>query len=134
MLDFSTFSWLPVLVATVAGFILGGLWYGPLFGNAWLKAIGKKPEDLKPSPIPFIVSFITALITAVTLAALVHALGINSWHQGLVLGLLTSIGFIATGMASDYAFCGWGVSLFCIQSGYRITYSAIMGAILGAWQ
>ncbi|MBA2459694.1 MAG: DUF1761 family protein, partial [Gemmatimonadales bacterium] len=29
-------SLLAVLVATLLGFVLGGLWYGPLFGRAWM--------------------------------------------------------------------------------------------------
>ena len=73
-------------------------------------------------------------LTAVVLAWLISALAITSLMGGLLLGLLTGVGFIATAMASDSAFCGWGVKLFVIQSGYRVAYSAIMGAVLGAWQ
>lgn len=134
MLEFIDLNWWAILVATLAGFALGGLWYGPLFGNAWLAAMGKAAEDLEPSPTPFIVSAVTALITAIVLAALMVGLGISGWLGGLTLGLITGIGFIATAMASDTAFCGWGVNLFLIQAGYRVTYSIIMGAILGGWQ
>ena len=38
-------NWWAVLVTTVMAFVLGGLWYGPLFGQAWLSAIGKT-EDI----------------------------------------------------------------------------------------
>lgn len=101
MFDISGLNWLAVLAATVAGFMLGGLWYGPLFGKAWLAAI-------KPSPTPFVVSFFTALITSVVLAVLIRSLGISSMSGGIFLGCLTGVGFIATAMASDSAFCGWG--------------------------
>ena len=37
-------------------------------------------------------------------------------------------------MASDTAFCGWGLRLFIIQAGYRVVYSVVMGALLGGWQ
>lgn len=50
-----------------------------------------------------------------------------------VFGLIVGIGFIATAMASDSAFCGWGMQLFLIQSGYRVAYSVLMGAIIGAF-
>ena len=103
MFDISGLNWLAVLAATVAGFMLGGLWYGPLFGKAWLAAI-------KPSPTPFVVSFFTALITSVVLAVLIRSLGISSMSGGIFLGCLTGVGFIATAMASDSAFCGWGGS------------------------
>jgi len=133
VLDFAGLNWVAILVATIAGFVLGGLWYGPLFGKAWMNAIGKTPEELQPSPTPFVISFFTALITAVVLSALISSLGITDWLNGAVLGLLTGVGFIATAMASDTAFCGWGSRLFLIQSGYRVSYSIVMGAILGAW-
>ena len=134
MLVFTEFNWLAILAATAAGFLLGGLWYGPLFGKAWLNAIGKTEDDIKPSPAPFIICFVTALITSIALSALVHSLGSTGIGEGVMLGLLMGIGFIATAMASDSAFCGWGLPLFLIQSGYRVTYTVIMGAILAVWQ
>ena len=127
-------NWWAVLVATVLAFVLGGLWYGPLFGNAWMAALGKTAEDIEPTPAPFIISFFTAGLAAITLAWLVYALGIQGWGSGALLGVVTGIGFIATAMASDSAFCGWGVRLFLIQAGYRVLYSILMGALLGGWQ
>ena len=38
---FSDMNWLAVLVAAVAYFMLGALWYSKaLFGNAWIKYSG----------------------------------------------------------------------------------------------
>ena len=134
MLDFAGLNWFAILAATAAGFMLGGIWYGPLFGKAWMNAIGKTEEDIQPTPTPFIISFLTALVTAIVLAALIHNLGFTSVIDGVILGLLVGVGFIATAMGSDSAFCGWGLPLFLIQSGYRVSYSVIMGVILTAWQ
>ena len=41
-------NWLAVLLATLAGFATGGLWYGPLFGKAWMKA-HRKDVGVRPS-------------------------------------------------------------------------------------
>ena len=133
MLELGGLNWWAILLATVASFALGWLWYGPLFGQAWLAALGKREEELAPSPTPFIISFATALVTCVVLAAIMHGLGIANVAGGLALGLVAGIGFIATSMASDSAFCGWGVKLWGIQAGYRVVYSVIMGGIIGAW-
>ncbi len=46
MLDFVGLNWWAILVATVVAFGIGGLWYGPLFGQAWLKAMGKTEEEI----------------------------------------------------------------------------------------
>lgn len=133
MLDFTDLNWWAILVATVVAFALGGLWYGPLFGQAWLDAIGKKAEELEPSPQPFIVSAVAALLTCVVVAALLKMTGTTGLLSGALFGLITGIGFIATAMASDSAFCGWGMKLWMIQSGYRVAYAVLMGAILGVW-
>ena len=134
MLEFSDLNPWAVAVATITGFLLGGVWYGPLFGNAWLAALGKTAEDLEPSATPFIVSFFTSLVTAIVLAALIRSLGLVGWLDGAMLGLLAGVGFIAASMASDSAFCRWSMNLFLILAGYRVVYSIVMGAILGAWR
>ena len=134
MLEFAGLNWWPILVATIAAFALGWLWYGPLFGQKWLEALGKTQDELKPSPKPFIISFFAALLTCIVLAVLMNGLGMTSLSGGLVIGAITGIGFIATSMASDSAFCGWSMQLFLIQSGYRVVYNILMGGILGVWQ
>ena len=133
MLDFTGLNWWAILVATGAAFVLGGLWYGPMFGQAWLKALGKAEADLQPSPTPFVISFFAALLSCVVLAAIMKGLALNTLGGGLIIGGLVGIGFIAASMASDSAFCRSGMPLFLIQSGYRVLYSILMGAILGAW-
>ena len=134
MIEALQLNYWAIGVSTLAGFALVGLWYGPLFGSAWLNAMGKRAEDLTPSATPFVVSFFTALLTALVLAGLIRSLGITGMIDGMLLGLITGVGFIAAAMASDTAFCGWGMRLFLIQSGYRVSYSIVMGAVLGAWQ
>ena len=133
MLDFSGLNWWAILAATAAAFVLGGIWYGPAFGQAWLKALGKQQEELEPSPTPFVISFFTSALTCVVLAAIMKTLGMQTVADGLVLGALVGLGFIAAAMASDSAFCRTGMALFLIQAGYRVLYSILMGAILGAW-
>jgi hypothetical protein len=132
--DFTQIHWLPVLVVTLAGFMLGGVWYGPLFGKAWMAALGKREEDVRPTPLPFVISFVSASGTAIGIALLVAALNLVTLAAGLALGALVGVLFIAAAMASDSAFCGTGLPLFLIQSGYRIVYSLLMGGVLAIWR
>jgi len=133
MLDFAGLNWWAILVATAAAFVLGFFWYGPVFGKAWVAALGKTEDEIQPSPTPFIVSVVAALVTCLVVAALMKGLGMSGVLDGAVLGLVTGVGFIAASMASDTAFCGWGWKLWAIQSGYRVLYAIVMGAIIGAW-
>ena len=133
MIDFTGLNWWAIVVATAIAFALGALWYGPLFGKAWLAALGKTEDDIQPSPEPFIVSAVAALVTCIVVAALMRGLEMNGVITGVVFGLITGVGFIATSMASDSVFCGWGWRLWSIQAGYRVAYSALMGGIIGVW-
>ena len=37
---FDQLNWLAVLAAAVSAFAIGGIWYGPLFKNAWCREAG----------------------------------------------------------------------------------------------
>ena len=127
-------NWLAIVVVSLVAFALGYPWYGPVFGKAWLDALGKTAEDIEPSPKPFIISGVTTLITGFVMAVLIVCLGIDTWFDGAVLGLAVGIGFITASNVSDAAFCGWSWKLVAIQSSYRTVYSVIMGIILSVWQ
>lgn len=133
MIDFTGLNWWAILVSSGAAFALGALWYGPLFGKAWLAAIGKTEAELQPSPTPFVVSAIAALATCIVVAALLKGLGLMGALHGALFGLTTGIAFIAASMASDSAFGDGNWTLWAIQAGYRVAYTALMGAILGIW-
>ena len=46
--------WLAILVAAVSGFLVGGLWYGPIFGKAWQAARGLSDDAMKNANMPMI--------------------------------------------------------------------------------
>src|SRR3979411_3551552 len=62
-----------ILVAVAATMVLGFLWYGPIFGKAWMKEMGI-PAGSKPDPkvmrrgliLMLIGSFLTAFVLAHT--------------------------------------------------------------------
>ena len=37
-------NWLAIVAAAVSAFVLGGLWYGPLFKHAWCREAGMDPN------------------------------------------------------------------------------------------
>lgn len=62
-------NWWGVILATLSSMIVGSIWYAkPVFGNGWMKLIGKKEKDLgsgaKAITITIIVSFLTAYVLA----------------------------------------------------------------------
>jgi len=125
---------IAVLVATLAGMMLGAFWYSPIaFGKAWMDSIGKTEEDLGSATGPMIGSVVACLVTAMSLAIVISLSGISDALGGAMLGGLIGLGIVFPALLSDSLFCGWGSKLLMIQSGYRVIYAIVMGAIIGGW-
>ncbi|MFS2111549.1 DUF1761 domain-containing protein [Sphingomonas sp. Sphisp140] len=127
--------WLAILAAAVAGFMVGGIWYGPLFGKAWMKARGLSEEELKSGANMgkiFGATFVLNLIAAFALDHLYNTydtpLGL---HYSLVVAGIIGVGFIATSVGVNYLFSRLPRALFLIDAGYWIVMYLVMGAIFG---
>ena len=131
----STFAVLDpwaVLAAAVSAFLLGGLWYGPLFLKAWSRATGVDPSA--PSPHrgrTFAVAFLLSLVAAAAMALALPA-GVDALH-GAGLGALIGLLFVATSFGINYAFSARPLALWLIDGGYHVVQFTLYGAILGAW-
>ncbi len=125
-------SMLAVLVATVLGFVLGAVWYGPVFGKAWMRETGFTAEDLKKDFDPgkvYGTSFLLGLVAAFLLGmvlgpapALGYAAGVG-FHIGLF--------WIATSFATNYLFEKKSGRLFAINAGYHVVQFTLFGVAFG---
>lgn len=130
---FTNINWLSIIVAGVSAFLIGGVWYGPLFGRAWMKEFGFTEDDLKQRNIPktFGLSLVLALFAAINLDMFIGAEASLSF--GAMAGLLAGIGWVATFMGIIYLFEMRSLAAFLINAGYCVIALTTMGAILGAW-
>ncbi|MCC5968817.1 MAG: DUF1761 domain-containing protein [Pararhodobacter sp.] len=96
MLNFSDISWIGIIAATVASFVLGGLWFSVIFGRTYSAALGR-PHDpnAKPAMLMIIGPAVWSLITAFATAVLMASLGIDALADAIWLGLFIGIGFLA---------------------------------------
>jgi len=128
-------NWIAVLVATVAAFLLGGVWYSnALFGKRWSQEIGLTEEAIGKTnmkPI-FAWAFLLQFIAATTLARFLGA-G-SSWLIGLHTGLLIGLCWISTAYGVTYLFEQRSLRIFLINAGYYVVLFSLMGLIIGAWQ
>ena len=129
----SGINWLAVVVAAAVGFGAGAIWFGPLFGKAWMEATNKKLEDLGHPTKAMGLTAVTTLVTSAVLAYLFDVLGVASWVAGLAWGLTVGVFFVGTSSYSDALFMGLPNKLVMINIGHRIVYFGVMGLILGAW-
>ena len=131
-MQFAGMNYPAILVAAVAGFAMGFVWYS-IFGNMWMRALGKTKEDLKPRPQPFIVSIIASLVMAYILAGLIGHMGELTLMRGMISAAFVWVGFVVTSIAVSYAFQGARWSLILIDSGHWLLVLLVMGAIIGWW-
>jgi hypothetical protein len=121
-----------VLAAAVSAFMLGGLWYGPLFLKPWGRASGVDTSAPAPHRArTFAVAFVLSLVAAAAMALALPA-GIDALH-GAGLGALVGLLFVATSFGINYAFSSRPLVLWLIDAGYHVVQFTLYGAILGAW-
>ena len=64
------FNWLSIILATLVPTVVGALWYGPIFGKAWVKSTGKTEEELREGfnmPLVMGLSLVGSFLMAVFL-------------------------------------------------------------------
>jgi fluoride ion exporter CrcB/FEX len=126
-------NWLAILVAALAGFVVGGVWYGPLFSKVWMRESGVNPEKARAANKAklFGTVFVLNLIAAFSLAMFI---GENAtWKFGLFAGFMTGLTFVSTALGVIYLFEARSLRLWLINAGYQVVIFSVMGAILGAW-
>jgi len=128
-------NYLAVVVAAVAYFILGGLWYGVLFNKAWMALEQMTIEQAKSvnPAIPYVVSFLLELLIAYSLAQLCIWRNANTASRGASVGVLVWIGFVGPIALMTYMFEMRPRALYAINEFYPLAGLILMGAILGAW-
>jgi hypothetical protein len=132
----------PVLIAALASFVFGALWYGTL-SKQWMAArgIGDAEAARKAAtasvPVLYITAFVALLIMAWMLAGVVLHLArggmVVGVRAGMISGFFLWFGFVITTMTVNHAFQGAKRSLTLIDGGHWLGVLLIQGAILGWW-
>jgi len=135
-MEFSNINILSALVAAVAAFVLGFIWYSPLFGKKWQSENGFTEEYLKEANMAkiFGIGFVVTFIAAIAMAMIVqgHADTEIDMMSGAKHGLYAGIGFMATALGLAYVYMRKSLTLYLIDAGYQVLMLVLMGAILGA--
>ncbi len=134
-MDFSTVNWLAVVISTVSAFVVGGIWYGPLFGKAWMNEMGYTEDDLKDANMvkiygtAFVLEFIIALQLALMLG---HAREEVSIGTGALYGFLIGLFWVGAAMGVNALFSRYSFKLWFINTFYFVIMFTLMGVILTA--
>ncbi|WJY17582.1 DUF1761 domain-containing protein [Alteriqipengyuania flavescens] len=126
---------LPIVLATLAFFIFGALWYGPLFSKVWQREAGLSEEAIRGGNMAMIfgLAFLFEMLVVTTLAHTVARTGASDRAT-----MMMAVGFGATIMVPaigiNYLFQRRSAKLFAIDAGHFIIGMAIVGAVLIAWR
>lgn len=132
---FDHVNWIAVIGAAIAGFAIGAIWYGPLFGKRWAALHGIDPSAGGGPPLgPILaVNFLVTLISATALAVLVTAFQADVVTAAFVGGLV----WVASGLAiklNDLLFARAPAGLFYIDSIGHLVALVVMAVIVSTFR
>ncbi len=136
-------NYVAVLVAAIAQFVFGAIWYMPLFGKMWGKihgfdAFSKESQDeMRKGMAPLLlVQFIFTLVTSAIFAILLMAFP-SDWN---IYGLAAFfwLGFIVPTQVSAVLFGGtdpkWITQKILVMAGGALGCMMILAFIMKAFQ
>lgn len=125
-------GWLGVLVAAVLAFVLGALWYGPLFGRVWMVAASVTEAQVQEANMArvFALAFLLVLVQAVLLRLLIQD---GTFWDGVTTGLMVGGGWVATTTGVFHLFEHRPSAHLLVNAGYAVLSFALMGGVLGGW-
>lgn len=135
---FSDINWLAILVAAIAYFMLGAVWYSKaLFGAKWAAVVGldmTDPNKSKGMAKMMTGTFVLILIACMGIAMLVARMDLSVLPSALKLGLITGICFATTAVSISFIYESRPTALYFIDCGYHLAGHLIAAIILVLWR
>jgi len=128
-------NWVAIVVAAIAQFVIGWIWYGPLFGKTWMSMMGMSQQSMSREGMgkTMVLTFIGSLVTAAVLSMLVGWMGAKTLGAGIAAGFWAWLGFVATVTLGGVLFAKMSWNLYILNNAYQLVSLAVMGAILAKW-
>lgn len=131
-------NYLAVVAAAVASFVLGFLWYGPIFGKQWMVLSGINPDKpqkgmMKMMVMSFIGSFLMSYAFAHSLVFANTYLNASGIFAALMGAFWTWLGFIAPVTLSSVLWEGKPWKLWILNNAFYLVSLSVMGTILVFW-
>ncbi len=135
-------NYVAIGVCAVLSMVIGGIWYGPLFGKKWMELNGVSPDDVdcreamqKGAGPLYAIQFVLSLLQIYILA---HFIGGWKDVSGVESAVWIWLGFV---MPTVAGLSMWNMQsnqkkllLFALSAGYQLVSFVVFGFILGTWQ
>jgi hypothetical protein len=128
---FENVNWLAAVASVIAATVVGTLWYGPLFGKAWMAEIGRTPEQLKVGQVPAMASALVAnFIAGAVLSTVIAAFSVTTLGGSLAIGLVVWIAFVGGQQFMQDRFHARSIKLSLINAGNTLASVLAMSAVI----
>ena len=128
-------AYLEIVIAGIAAFALGFLWYSALFGKAWQAETGITDEQAQSNMfMTHGLALLMMMIIAfgINYVVSMHDIAEQTFIHGGFHGLMTGVIYGMPVMAIHYLYQKKSLKLFLIDVGYILLIFALMGGVLGA--
>jgi surface polysaccharide O-acyltransferase-like enzyme len=128
-------NYAAIVVAAVAYWLLGAVWYGALFSKQWMALEHMTEEQAKTmNPVlPYVITFVLNLLIAYVLSQICVWRNANTLGRGASVGVLLWVGVVGPITFTTYMYEMRPKELFAINEFFPLAGLVLMGAILGAW-
>jgi len=133
---------LAVSIATIAAFVLGFLFHGPVGGKLWMKLANIHPtgnekfKDMIPQMLwNLLAQFVTAFVLAVIylFASSSSYIGGKGIFGGVILAIWLWLGFLVTSSSIEVIWMGRNYKLWLYEAVCSLIAMITMGAIIAGW-
>ena len=128
-------NYAAVVVAAIAYWVLGAIWYAVLFNKPWttLEALSDAQMKNMSPVLPYVATLVLNVLIAYSLAQICIWRNANTLGRGASVGVLLWIGFVGPVTFTTYMYEMRPWQLFAINQFYPLFGFVLMGAIIGAW-
>lgn len=140
-------NWLAVIVAALVYFALGAIWYGPIFGEAWVQGafnmsmsefetyMSATMQSGMASPaFNYIITFLLQFATAFVLWVILFISQSLNMGKAILVAVIFWFAFnVAPGMI-EYLFDQSSTAVFMIHKGYHLVGYVLIAVILVLWK
>ena len=129
-------NYLAVIVAAIAYWLLGAIWYGVVFGEAWMALEHMTAEQARSmNPVlPYVITLVLNVLIAYALAQICIWRNADTLGRGASVGVLLWIGFVGPVTFTTYMYEMRPKELYAINQFFPLAGFVMMGAILGGWK
>ena len=124
-------NWLAVVVATLAFFAVGAIWYTALFGKIWQREVGLSDEQLTGGRNMMLIMgtcFVLEFIVCLTVGHMFDFLA-PSDRAKMMIAVGLALGVMAPAIGINYLDQRKSLKLFLVDAGHFIVGMAAVGAV-----